>query len=91
MHPDRFNQHRPAILVVAGVVDVLQVERIVDASPRVQVVVALENVFAGVVQVAVAQEEAEAAELQIILMIFLDGVRDEGQAELVVRARPRAA
>ncbi len=91
VHAHRFNQHRAAILVVAGVVDVLEIERVIDAAPGVQVVVALQNVFAGVVQFAVAEEKAEAAELQVVLMIFFDGVGDEGQAELVVGARPRAA
>ena len=44
-----------------------------------------------VVQVAVAEQEAEAAELQILLVVFLDGVGDEGHAELVVGPRPAAA
>jgi hypothetical protein len=91
MHPDRLDQHRPAIFVVTRVVDELKVERIVDAAPRVQIVVALENVFAGVVQLAVAQQEAEAAKLQIVLVIFFYGVGDEGEAELVEGARPRSA
>jgi hypothetical protein len=39
-----------------------------------KVVIPLENVFAGVVQFAVAEQEAEAAELQVVLVIFLDGI-----------------
>jgi hypothetical protein len=49
MHPDGFDQHRAAVLVVARVIDVLQVERVIDSAPRMQVVIALENVFPGVV------------------------------------------
>src|ERR1700743_1901934 len=55
VHADGFNQRRPAILVVAGVIDVLQIERVEDAAPGVQVVITLENVLAGVVQFAVTQ------------------------------------
>jgi hypothetical protein len=54
MHADGFDQHRPAVFVVPRVIDVLQVERIVDPPPRMQVVVPLQNVFASVVQIAVA-------------------------------------
>ena len=66
MHPHRLDQNRPAILVVAGMVDVLEVERIEEAAPGVQVVVALQNIFAGVVELAVAEQESEAAELEIV-------------------------
>jgi len=59
VHPYRFDQHRTAVLVVAGVVDVLQVERVVEAAPGVDVVVAFEDIFASVVQLTIAQEEAE--------------------------------
>src|SRR5882757_3495026 len=72
-------------------VDELQVEGIVEAAPGVVVVVALEDVLAGVVQVAVAEQEALATELQIGLVIFGDGVGDDTQADLVVGARPGAA
>ncbi len=91
VHADGFDQHRAAVLVVAGMIDELQVKRVVDSAPGVQVVVALEDVFAGVVQVAVAQQKAQAAIAQIVLVIALDGVRDEGDAELVVGARAGVA
>ncbi len=88
MHPHRLDQNRPSSLVVAGMVDVLQVEGVVDPAPRVQVVVALDDVFAGVAELAVSKQESEAAEREVGLVIALDGVGDEGYAELVVRARP---
>ena len=76
----------PRSLVVAGVVDVLRVESVVNAAPRVHVVVALEDVFARVVEVAIAEQEAKAAKLEILLVVALDGIRDEGDANLVVGA-----
>ena len=48
MHSYRFDQHGAAVSVVAGVVDGLQVEGVVDAAPGVQVVVAFDDVFAAV-------------------------------------------
>src|ERR1700704_5980499 len=91
MHADGLNQNRAAIFIVARVVDELKVERVVDSAPRVQVVVALKYVFARIVKFAVAQQKAEAAKPQVFLMILFDGVRNEGHAKLVVRARPRSA
>jgi hypothetical protein len=91
MHPDGLNQHRPAIFVISRVVDELKVERIVDSAPRMQVVVALEDVFAGVVQLAVAQQKAQTAKLQVRLMIRLDSIRNKSHAEPVERARPRSS
>jgi hypothetical protein len=49
----------------------------------VVVVVGLEDVFASIVEIAVAQQEAQAAESQIVLVIALNGVGDEGRAEFV--------
>ena len=48
VHSYRFDQHGAAVSVVAGVVDGLQVEGVVDAAPGVQVVVAFDDVFAAV-------------------------------------------
>jgi hypothetical protein len=55
VHANGFDEDWPAILVVARMVDELYVECIKDASPDMQVVVAFEDVFASVVQVAVAK------------------------------------
>ena len=50
-----------AVAVVAGVGDVLDVEGVEHASPGVVVVVGFHDIFAAVVEVAVAEQEAEAA------------------------------
>ena len=86
MHANRLNERRTTIAVVTRMRDVLQVERIVDTAPRMQVVIALKDVLAAVVQVAVAEEKAQAAQPQVRLMIFFDGVGDEGNAKFVVGA-----
>jgi len=49
--------HRTAVAVVAGIIDVLQVERAIHASPDVDRVKHLENVFAAIVQMAIAQQK----------------------------------
>ena len=59
-----------------------EVERVEDAAPGVQIVVALQNVFACIVQVAVAEQKAEAAELQIVLVILFDGVETKARPTL---------
>ena len=51
-----------AVAVVAGIVDVLHVDGVKKAAPGVPGVVALHDVLAAVVEVAVAEQEAEAAE-----------------------------
>ena len=54
VHADSFDQHGAAALVVAGVVNELRIERVVDAAPGVEIVVSLEDVLASIVQLAVA-------------------------------------
>jgi hypothetical protein len=62
METDAGNQHRAAILVVAGIIYVLQVESHVETAPQMRGVEPFDNFFGTVGQVAVAEEEAEAAE-----------------------------
>ena len=50
MKPEGRHKHRPAVAVVTGIVNVLQARRDVDAAPHMGGVVALDNVFAAVVQ-----------------------------------------
>ncbi len=56
---------RAAVLVVAGIRDVLVVDRNRDAAPDVSRVVGLENLFQAVVQRAIAQDEAQSSQSQI--------------------------
>ena len=61
VHADGFDEDGAAVCVVAGVGDVLGVEGVEESAPGVEVVVGLEDVFAGVAEIAVAEKEALAA------------------------------
>src|SRR5258708_9803395 len=91
MRPAGFDWYWDGVFVVAGVGYELGVEGVVEAAPDVEVVVALEDVFAGAVELAVAEEEAVAAVAEVVLVVALDGVADEGEADLVVCAGAAAA
>ena len=80
---DGLHEDRAAVCVVAGVGDVLDVEGVEETAPGVEVVVGLEDVLACVTEGAITEEEALAAELQVGLVVALDGVRDEGEAGFV--------
>ena len=49
-----------SIAVVAGIGDVMHVYRVKEASPCMQGVVGFDDIFATVVEIAVAQKEAES-------------------------------
>ena len=85
------DDYRAAVAVVAGVVDVLQAGGEVDAAPDVDGVVGLENIFAAVVEMAVAEKESDAAVGEIVLVILLDGIADEGQARTILLTVPPGA
>ena len=74
MGAERGDEDRAAVAIVAGIVDVLQAGGEVKAAPDVRGVVGLDNVFAAVVQSAIAEEKAEAAIGEIVLVILLDCV-----------------
>ena len=57
----RRDEHGAAVAVVAGVVDVLQAGGEVDAAPDVDGVIGLQDIFAAVVQGAVAEKEPKTA------------------------------
>ncbi len=85
------NQHRAAIAVVAGIDDVLEAGREVDPAPRVHGVIGFQDIFAAVVEAAVAEKKSEAACREIILVILLDGIADEGEAGAILFAMPPSA
>ena len=71
---ERGHQHRAAVAVVAGVDDMLQAGREIDAAPHMDRVVRLHDIFAAVIESAVAEQEAEAAIGEVGLVVFLDCV-----------------
>jgi hypothetical protein len=62
-------KHGAAVAIVTGVVYVLHVERCKNSAPYVQRVKGFHNVLAAIVQVAIAQQESDAAQGQILLMV----------------------
>ena len=57
------NPSGASITVVLGIGDVMYIYRVKEVSLCVQRVVAFDDVFAAVCEIAVAQKEAEAAEV----------------------------
>ena len=51
-------------------------------------VVGLDDVFPAIVQMAIAEQKAETSGGEIVLVILLDGVRDQGDAGAILRAMP---
>src|ERR1035437_3872002 len=82
------DKHGPAIFVVAGMADILRVERRKYSSPHMHAVVSFQNVLACVVQVAVSQHKPGAAQGQILLMVARDSVGDEREPRAVKRSMP---
>src|ERR1700719_295194 len=87
---DARNQHGAAIFVVARIIDVLQVERHEETAPQMCGVEGFNNFFGAVGEAGVAEEEAEAAEREILLMGFDNSIGDERHAGAVVVAAPPA-
>src|ERR1700693_1370605 len=63
----------------------------VNAAPDVDRVVGFQNIFAAVVESSIAEEEAEAAIGEVVLVILLDGVRDQGESGAILFATPPCA
>jgi len=82
---------RAAVAVVAGAGDELDVGRGEDAAVELGGVVGLDEGLAAVVQAAVAEQEAGAAEREVAAVVVGQAVRDRGDAELVAGAAPGRA
>src|SRR5215469_5490895 len=85
------DDHGAAVAVVSRVVDVLEPGSEVDPAPDVQRVVGLDDVFPAVVEASVTEKEAQTPGREIVLMILLDGVGNEGDAGAVLFAMPPRA
>ena len=78
-------------LVVAGIINVLDVEGREEAAPQVRGVKALEDFLRAVGQGAVAEQETQPAEGQILLVSRHDSVGDERDAGAVVAPIPECS
>ena len=87
----RGDDHRTAVAVVTRIDDVLHTGRQVNTAPSVDGVVGLKDVFAAVIQLAVAEQESQTARREIVLVIFLDAVGHERDAGTILLAMPPSA
>src|ERR1035437_8894850 len=88
---ERRNDDGAAIAVVTGIDDMLHTGCEVYTAPHVRRVVGLKNIFAAIIQLAIAQQESQAARREIVLVIFLDGVGHERDAGAILLAMPPCA
>src|SRR6476660_2312631 len=84
----RRHNHRAAIAVVAGVVDILETRGRINAAPNVQGVVHLYDIFAAIVETAITQQKSRAAEREIFLMIPRNAVGNKGDAGAIQCSSP---
>src|SRR5579872_4602393 len=88
MKPDGRSQDRPAVAVITGIGDVLNVERAEDPAPQVGRIVSLEDPLVAVVDLSVSQDKSQAPESQILPVIARNSVDDESRADLVELSPP---
>src|SRR2546425_2807972 len=86
-----WHEHRTAIAVVAGIHDVLKIERKKHSPDHVRGVVRLQYRFAPVRQSAIAEQKAFSAELKVLLVIGGDSVADARNSNPVVAPAPPPA
>src|SRR6266850_2915510 len=91
MQAKRRYQHGTAVPVVARMVDVLKPQRRTDSSPHMQGVVALDNVFPAVGQPAVPQKKARSTQLQILLVVARNPVRNKNNSGAIEFSVPPPA
>src|SRR5580704_11878867 len=91
MGAERRDNHGPAIAVVSRIVDVLHARSQVNAAPHVDGVVGLDDILPAIVQLAIAEEKAEATIGEVGLVIFADCIGDESNACPVLLAMPPGA
>jgi len=77
MEPQSQHTHGAAVAVIAGIVDVLIVDREIQASPGMNSVEGFLNSLAAVVQSAVAQQKSQASVCEVGLMVGANSIRKE--------------
>src|SRR5208282_4612572 len=76
---------------IAGIVDVLEIERCEQSAPEVRCIEALNDFFVAVSETPVAKQKALAAEREILLMGRHDSIHHKGGSYAVVPPVPRIA
>src|SRR5260370_6824217 len=91
MQAQRRHDYRSPVPVISGIVDVLQPERRINPSPHVECVVGLDDVLTPVSQPPVADQEAQASQREVLLMVSRDAVRIKYQTGAAEFSMPRLA
>lgn len=92
MQPNRCYLGRTTIAVVGGVGNPLIIEGDVEPANRLPVIIGLGDIFAARMrQLSVADEDADAAGIQIALMRLRDAVDDASKADPIVGSPPGLA
>src|SRR5579862_4974939 len=88
MRPERRHQHRPAILVVSGIDDVLHIRAQIDPAPDVRRVIALQQVLPPISQTPIAKNKSKSTESKILRMHMGDRIRGKRHARAIELAFP---
>src|SRR5579862_1041773 len=91
MNTEAGHNNRPTITVVTRIVNVLHGRCNVDSAPNMGSIKRLNDVFASVVQPAIAQKKTKASISQVVLMIFRDAIRYKSKTATVLFAMPLRA
>src|SRR5713226_2839727 len=82
------DHHGAAILVVARVIDVVEIERTEDAAPDVRGVEAFEDFFMPIGERPVAQQKTFPAQREIFLMSRDDPIHNKRRAGAIISSHP---
>src|SRR5216683_667247 len=91
MQAQRRHDYRSAVPVISGIVNVLQAKRRINTPPDMKRVITFDDVLAPVVQASFAQQKAQAAQREVLLMVPRDAVRIKYQTGAVEFPVPRLA
>src|ERR1700733_7500368 len=91
MRPNSGNDDWAPVPIVARIVDEGELHCHVEAAHHVRVVISLARLLAAVVQMAIAEDEPQAAEGQVLSVFCADAAGFIGTADLVFFSVPRVA
>src|ERR1700676_133151 len=85
------NNHRSAVAVVTGTVDVLHANRRVNAAPQMQRVISFGDGLPPVVETSITQKKSVTAQRQIFLVISRNAVRSKSNSSAIEFSAPASA
>jgi hypothetical protein len=88
VQPEAGNQHRTAIAVIGGILDVLHIGRHKYPSPEMRRVISFEDILPAVPQRTVANDEAHPSRRKIILVGVRNCIGGKSDTRAVLRAMP---